>query len=206
MKYHVITPFTRYANFPLVRDMLEKQRPSVEDLQWYLLLNDDGGPAIATDLSWIHQQRFPVVKPTWEMWRTVVNAFVKSHDAKPEDRYCILHDDDFYEPDFFRKIDQVAGEIVICSMKRGEQTPGGVPAWQAHPASDLIAAPQNIVVCSVGAEQIIMSGRILKTIDLPSHVYADGMMIVDLVSKHGAAYAPDAWVWFNYLEPGRWSH
>lgn len=204
MKYHVITPFSRFENFAALRDMLRDQRTSEQDIHWHLILDDNPSVSLQTSDDWIHQNRFPTVRPVWEMWRLMITCMAHSPEVSDTDRYMILHDDDFYEPGFFKKIDAVAGNIVICSMKRGNAIPPGLEPHLQHPPVDLIARPESMAVCAVGAQQIVMSGSIFRVVNLPSEVYADGLMIVDLVKRFGASYAPDAFVWFNYLQPGRW--
>lgn len=199
MKYHVVTVFSRWQNLRALRHML---RPF--DVEWHLIL--DAGSLLRFDIfePWIHVYEHPHAEPFWEMWRQSINFFAHNHVAHDDDRYLILNDDDFYEPDFFQKVDSHAGEVVICTLLRGDATPPTADPIQQHPTFPLFGAPENMAPCAVGIEQVVLSGRLFKTIDLPSHPHADGMMISQMVQRHGATYAPEANIWFNYLEPGRW--
>lgn len=199
MKYHLVTPFSRPENFDQLRDLL---RPF--DVEWHLLLDEPRSFELKYDEPWIHECHFP--KPEgapWQIWRRHINRFCETQTIIDEDRYGILADDCAYEPDFFDKITAHPGDVVIASMKRGDNTPG--TGERAHGTSTLVAAPENMHPCQVSAEQAIMCGRLFRRINLALLPASDGYMIEALVNDHGAEYAPEAFVWFNWLEDGRWN-
>jgi len=59
----------------------------------------------------------------------------------------------------------------------------------------------------VGLEQIILTGRVAQIVRFENNVYGDGMLAEELFkSKNNITYVPEAYVLFNYLEPGRWNN
>lgn len=201
MKYHVITPFSRFENLRPLIAMLEPH-----GIEWDIIMDEDVPFRLLFKHEWIRSYYCPkTAPPFWSVWRKAINWYLDTTVIKEEDRYCILNDDDAYEPGFFKKLSKIEGEVIICSMKRGDRIPPVSDPVRAHPTNTLIAAPENAVVCGVGAEQMIISGRLLLGIRLEDHPYADGIMISKAVKENGAKYVPDAFVWFNYYEPGRWN-
>ncbi len=202
MKYHIITPFARFENLRKIIDML-----APKDVSWHPIMDEDLPFRFRFDQFWIVPSYCPVIQgPFWSKWRHAINWFLDTSIVYPTDRWCILNDDDFYEPDFFEKITTHKADVVIASMKRGHHIPPVTDPVRAHPTSTLIAAPENMVPCGVGIEQMIVSGRILSGVRLEDNAYADGMLISSVVKNNEVDYAPEAFVWFNYLEPGRWDH
>jgi hypothetical protein len=200
MKYHVVTPFSRPENFDRLQDMLR-----LSDVDWHLLIDDPPKFALHYEETWIRQYLIPKIEPPWAMWRRCILWFAESSEIVDDDRYLIMADDCCYEPNFFQKIDQHSGDVVICSMKRGDNIPPGVSIEKSHGTETLVASPGNMHPCQVSAEQIILSGRLFKQIQLPDQQNCDGMMIEKMAQDHPVVYVPDAFVWFNYLEPGRWN-
>jgi hypothetical protein len=203
--YHIVTPFSRPQNFERLREML---RP--HSVKWHLLMNDPPGFEVDLSEPWMSANYFQTVKPAWMMWRKCINRFAEMMDSVPghpadDDRYCILADDCAYEPEFFSKIDAIKGPVVIASLKRGHQIPPGTPPEFSHGTNTLVAAPENMHPFQVSAEQIVLPGRLFRRLNLILHPASDGYMIEAMVHDHGASYAPEAFVWFNYYEPGRWN-
>jgi hypothetical protein len=58
---------------------------------------------------------------------------------------------------------------------------------------------------SVGLEQIVVRGKVLKKYRLGMHIAGDGELISRITQENPAAYASDIYALFNYFEPGRWS-
>jgi hypothetical protein len=199
-EYNVITPLARFENLRKLVPMLEAQ-----GIQWHVITDDDLPFTLCFRKEWIHHYVCPNRETTFfTRCNWAINWFLDSYPPELEQRYCILNDDDAYEPGFFEKIDQHEGEVIIPSMERGNRTPAGVQAERAHGFTKLVAAPENMHIGGVSVEQIVVSGRFLRGARLPIHICGDGMMIEWFVKTHGAEYAPEANVWFNYYEPGRW--
>lgn len=197
--YHALTPFSRFQNLEKLIRLLEKM-----PVTWHVIF-DEGLPFdIHFNQSWIQKSYCPRSEPFWSMWADALNRFISAGRIDPNGFYCILNDDDLYEPDFFHKIEQHTGEVIICSMKRGDHTPPGTLPERAHGTDTLEAKPENMVPGRVGAEQMIVSGRVFQTCGFSNSVCADGECIAKVCSQNGVDYAPEAFVWFNALEPGRW--
>lgn len=200
MKYNVITPLSRFENLKKLISMLEPM-----NVDWHVIMDDDLPFRISFLKKWIHPLHFPKTEGAfWSTWQKSLNWFFSNIVPEEDSRYLILNDDDAYEPDFFTKLDKYSGDVIICSMKRGDRIPPVSDPVRAHPTSTLIAVPENMVVCGVGAQQIVVGGKIIPQMKLEDHVYADGMLITNIVKNNPAQYAPEVFVWFNYFEPGRW--
>lgn len=205
MTYHVITPLRRYENLEkLINDMVGHR--ATADVRWHVIMDEDAPFKIFFRQPWIHSYTCPNYQTTfYNRCNSSINWMLDNYRLVPGDYYCIMNDDDAHEPGFFQKVNEVAGELIIVSMKRGHQTPAGVPGERAHGTNTLVAAPENMKVGHVGVEQFLAVGRILQPVRLPLAIAGDGEMVQWLVSNHKAAYAPEIFVHFNYHEPGRWN-
>jgi hypothetical protein len=203
--YHIVTPFSRPEHFKTLADHL---RPQVD--WWHILLDDPLGFELAIEMDWMEVSRYPKIASGENMWRRCINRFAEQLDEgspfnMDNHRYLMLSDDTLYESGFFEKIDQHEGEVVIASLKRGDQIPPGTPSDRSHGTNTLIAAPEYMKPCSVDSQQLILSGRLFRRVYLPLIRACDGVLIESLVHDYGANYAPEAFVLFNRLEPGRWN-
>jgi hypothetical protein len=90
-------------------------------------------------------------------------------------------------------------------MERGHQTPTDVVPVRQHPTSKLWGIAENVRLCGIGLEQFVAKGLALQAIRFPYDSCGDGMFIVELVKRNPTVYVPEATVWFNYFEPGRWN-
>lgn len=202
--YHVLTPFNRFENLNRILGMLAGQRKSTFEIIWHPIFNDDLRFGFHFPQRWVVPGYVPPSLPFWSCWADAMNRYISAGPLDPEARYCILNDDDYYEPDFFAKIDGHQGEVIVCGMKRGDQIPPGVIAERAHGTNTLEARPEFVAVGSIGAEQMITSGRIWGAYGFNNTIAADGERIVKVCAENPVEFAPEAYVWFNYLEPGRW--
>lgn len=130
-------------------------------------------------------------------WKT--NWFLDHVTFDDETRYCLLNDDDFFAPGFFDRLDEHDEPFILCSMNRGDHHPKGSP----HPGGVLIACPENMRPGYVGGEQLIVAGKILKDYRLGVSYEGDWKLLEQLLKDHRPRYAPEAYVLFNALEPGR---
>jgi len=196
MTFHVLTPFSRWFNLIEMGDCLKRQ-----GVQWHLLL-DEG--AKTHDLgSWVHQYEFPPPPPDFFVGHWMINQFLEKVGVNDDDYYIVLTDDDFTEPGFFKKVEGCTEDIVIVSMQRGHPPTVGIGAG---PFDTLMASPSNLMVGSVGFEQLVIKGRILKQYRLDPVYHADGLLIIKLYQEHADKFrfVQDALVYFNYLPPGRY--
>lgn len=204
MTYHIITPLRRYENLEKLINAMITHR-ATNDVHWHVIMDDDAPFQLFFRQPWIHVYSCPNYQTSfYNRCNSSINWLLDNYRLIPGDRYLIMNDDDGYEPGFFAKVNQVGGELIIVSMKRGHRTPAGVPGERAHATNTLVAAPENMKIGHVGVEQFIASGRILQPVRLPLHIAGDGEMVAWLCSNHTAAYAPDIYVHFNQHEPGRW--
>jgi len=195
MKYHVLTPFSRWFNFVELGDCLKRQ-----GVQWHLLL--DEGKEVPNFGSWVHNHYFPRPPDNFFVGHWMVNCFLDSVEIEDESRYIVLTDDDFTEEGFFRKLDAYNDDVLIVSMKRSSQpTPGnGECAFNS-----LVACPENLRHGSVGFEELVIRGRLMKKYRVSGVYHGDFLFIEQVWNNHMEAFrfVPDAWVYFNYLYPGR---
>ena len=197
--YHVVTPFSRVQNLRRQLEMMTRF-----GVEWDLLI--DANSRMKRSLpNWVRIFSFQPQQPFWRAWAHHLNQYISTVPIIPDDRYCILNDDDFYEPGFFSKLDQHNGDVLICSMMRGQHVPLESGPLRSHPTDTLIACAENMKVGRVGCEQMICSGKVFSTLHFVDDPCADGMAIVDASKRYPVEYVPDANVWFNYLEPGRWT-
>ena len=92
--------------------------------------------------------------------------------------------------------------VLVTNCKRGQhQTP-----QPGYDITDLLAAPENMVVGRVTGSQAAIHASLLERLRFAHHACADGMMIQALHERMPEQfhYAPDCFVAFNALEPGRW--
>lgn len=204
--YHILTPFSRFENLRSVIDMLAAQRSPKFEIQWHPIFDENLPFAVHFPQRWITPGYCPPSKPFWSCWADALNRFISAGPLEPESRYCILNDDDAYEPGFFDKVDQAVGECVAVSMKRGHRTPAGVAPERAHGTGTLEAKPDRMIPGQVGAEQLICTGRIFEKHGFQNRIDADGYRTMDIVNEDPprVVYLADAFVLFNYFEPGRW--
>lgn len=201
MNHHVITPLNRFENLRKLVTLLEPQK-----IIWHVIIDRDVPFRLWFEQDWIHCHVCPNDGTTfWSRCNTSINWLLDTMPCVPTDRYSILNDDDAYEPGYFDKLRSHSGDVIVTSMHRGNATPIGVAAERAHGTNTLVAAPENMKVGHVGVEQICVAGSILNACRLPLHIAGDGQMIEYICATNHVRYVPDAFVWFNYLEKGRWS-
>lgn len=200
--FHILTPLKRVQNLRSLIGMLQYQ----EGIVWHILMDWDMGFRIEFPQRWIHtyyvQQHH---EKFWERCNFAINWFLDNHTIFTEDYYCILNDDDGYPPNFFTQLRKADGDVLITSMKRGDATPAGVQPERAHGFDTLIAKEEHMKPGYVGVEQIFMKGKVIKDVRLPLTIAGDGEMIQWVCQHHKPTFVPDLFVWFNYLEPGRWT-
>lgn len=211
MIFNVITPMARFTNIPSLINMLEP-----ENIKWHVITDDDAKSQPIFGLDWIHHYVCPNIKGTFfERCNNSINWWIDAHPPKHDQMYCIMNDDDGYEPGFFDKLRSLIAkynknldyEVIIVSMERGSTTPSlkQTGAFRQHHTSKLWAEPVNMAPGSVGVEQIVLSGKILDMYRLPLLVDGDGRWITNIVHRHPPIYARHISAWFNFFEPGRWN-
>lgn len=198
--YHVFTPVSREKNLRLLIDMLAQQA-----ILWHPIFDSDSHLAwIPPAQEWITPMVCPTPPPAgFTPGAHPVNWFLEHAEWQDDHRYINLNDDDFYEPGFFEKMDAHEGEVLICSMKRGDCSPPK-PDTPSQPCNTLLAQKENLFCGGVGGEQIMMTGRIYRNCRIGPGYCNDWDMMAKVLAEHEPVFVPEAFVWFNYLEPGRW--
>jgi len=183
--YNVITPLSRWKNVDALIEMLKPQ-----NVQWHLLV-DDYMPLMAPYNLWIQFHHFSPPPPAFFIGHWALNKFLDDVEINDEDYYVLMTDDDFFEPGFFDKLRECDDDIIIVSMNRGLDV--------------LTACPENMRVCYVGLEQLVIKGKILKQYRIDGFYQADGYLILDIWRDHTEKFRfmPEAQCYFNYLPPGR---
>jgi len=201
--YHIITPLTRFSNIPELLSLLGKNK-----VHWHFIIDDVLPYEVSAkpEFDWVHFYRFPHREKAEGIDPCLVrlNWWLELGLLIDDDRYIFLNDDDGFEPFFFEKIRAQEGHVLVCSMARGHRTPLGVEPHRAHGTHSLIAAKENMVPCRVSLEQIIISGKVLKTFRFSELYGGDGEFIKAITEANDTVYMPDTFTWFNYLEPNRW--
>lgn len=197
-RYHVYTPFSRKQNFTRLLNML---RPT--GVTWHLVCEFEEIPAAPLGTEWAKLMLCDHFPEGWFAGSYKKNWFLNHVEWDHEARYIMLNDDDLYEPGFFEKMDDQDGEFLICSMKRGDQCPSDSKNPQA--CHTLVADKANLFCGGVADEQVMLSGRLLRRYRFGREYAGDWSLIKDVLAQHAPAMVPGAFVWFNYLEPGRWN-
>jgi len=153
----------------------------------------------------------PWVKPTtvdetpgWVGCYNRFNQWIERGDIIDGDYYIFMSDDDGFEPGFFDELDDATADVVVTSAKRGQyRTTTGA----RHPASTLVAAPENMQRGKVDLMQLCLKGSVVKKIVWEDHYEADGMMAEKLASEYGDKidYRPNVYGLFNLFEEGRYN-
>lgn len=181
----------------------------------HIITDEDAKFDVNFNESWIKHYICPN-KGTefWVRCHSALNWFFENHISNDESYYCVMNDDDGYEDDFFVKltksindsiVKKIPNDLIICSMLRGDKIPDDAIPVRRHPTNTLYALPSNMRIGSVGLEQFIAKGKILKKHKIPLTTCGDGELIQRLTSEYNALYLPELYVRFNYFEPGRWN-
>jgi hypothetical protein len=215
MIYNVITPVSRPETFQLMIDML---RP--KNVQWQIISTPESAANFASTENWIHH--FVCMGDLGVEYFTraynKMNSFFDNAEIHDDQMYCFLSDDDAVEPDFFEKIDSaldrvssdISPSIVITSMERGDRTPiDAVGVKRNYGTDKLVASVENMHPGKIGLEQFIIKGSLLKEkkYRIPNNVHwGDGLFLTQAFyeNQEKTLFCPEANVWFNYFEPGRW--
>lgn len=194
IKYHILTPFSREENTKLILKNFKKPNVIFH-------------PLIDKDIEfpkekWIEPFRVmpdaTKKHPMYDIW----NKFIGSEKLIDEDYYLFISDDDFLEPKFFDKLKGINTDIILVSMKRGDN------GTKSGSANTLIPNPRRLRRSWIATEQLIIKGKIIKNERFLDWHNADGYLIGSLWRKYPHdifTFKTDVFVWFNYLEPGRWN-
>ena len=186
------------------------------NVKWHAITDEDLRFSFKFTDEWVTNHVCPNDQlEFWARCHGALNWFIETQHINDDEMYCFMNDDDGYELEFFTKLAQVidnetvnngtSPNIVMVSMLRGHNIPAGVPANRQHHTNTLFAQPDWMKCGSVGLEQIVIRGKLLKNYRLHMHIEGDGRFIEQAVRENGAVYAPHIYALFNYFEPGRWN-
>lgn len=136
------------------------------------------------------------------------NKWISEYPIKDDDYYVTADDDDMYEPNVMSEIRKMDDDIVIISMKRGHRIPKGIKPPRDYPTNTLFAAPENVELGKISAQQSFVKGHIFKQHlhNENIHVWDGELIIHHKESGEQIVYRPDLFALFNYYEPERWDH
>lgn len=209
--FNIITPLARFNNFDKLYNHLKNK-----NIKWHVIIDENSNFSRQIDESWINYYICPTKGEIfYERCNDSINWFIENKITNNNEYYGILNDDDGYEEDFFIKLNnfiietsekELTNDLIICSMKRGDNIPKDAIPIRRHPIYTLFADPQNMRVGGVGIEQFFIKGGLLKNHRIPLTGTGDGQLITELVRTYETSYLRDAYVLFNYFEQGRWNN
>lgn len=181
--YNIFTPFCRWQNLIPFTNMLHRER-----VRWHPILD---GHALFTFLAdWIYPSLYPGPMPEgWFPGHAIQNWWIENRWIYDTHRYAMLSDDDMYEEGFIDKIDAVDGDVLIATMLREHAGHG-----------TLVACAENVKGGSIGGEQIIVTGAVLKQFRFGPSGMGDWDFIKAVTDKYPAVFVPDAKVYWNKLD------
>ncbi len=199
----VITTFSRPENKELLTKFYEGK------CKW-VILQVEGEPEYNFP-SWVTVKRYPI-KNKISISNQLLNQYFD--ETEDETQYIVLCDDDLTEDSFFNKIPDA--DVVCVSMQRNDfySKHGVWDNWETktghyeYGMDILYAHPDNMQVARVGGEQLICKGEVLKQFkygmdDSTALLPGDFTFIRDVMTKYPVTYVPNAFVYFNYTENGR---
>lgn len=196
MRYHVLMPFHRIKNKNIIIKHLR---------QFNVVLHPIINESIEFPKeNWIKPFVFgsPPPEVRW-VYYYALNKFIGRAEIIDDDYYMFLSDDDFIEPNFFEKLKGIDTDFIVVSMKRGDNAPPGARTG----AGVLTCSWRKMGRKGMGGEQLILKGKHLKNEKfLDMHIadkkFASKMWFLN--AHENFTFIPDAYIWFNFLEPGRW--
>lgn len=191
---NVLTPFSRKEN----KDILIKHLEPFKII-WHPIIHED----IDFGRDWIHPLRVKLPEFTVDYCYFKLNTFLYSVPVNKDEYYLFLNDDDFYEKKFFDKLKpHLDSMVLVVSMKRGNLDI--ILPETKHPTTTLLASQDNMRLGKIGLEQMILRGDAMNEVRFLNWPGADGVLAEMLKGQRGVTYLPDIYVYFNYLEKGRW--
>ena len=199
MKIHILTPFYRVH---LAQTLIHYYEPM--GIEWYPIVAPKED--IPFDMDWIYPIHV-IELSAKETCARKFNDFLDTQEVIDDDYYGFMCDDNMYEPGFFDVIRQQTAKILIVSAYRGDSIPrdGSAP----HGTDILkITSLKGIKISRIDFCQYIIKGEIFKQNRFDTfNKVSDGVYAVNLRLKYpnDIIFLPDSYVFFNYLQPGRYT-
>ncbi len=192
---HIITPFSRIENKEFY--LLNFEDKSVV---WHPIISSNN--IFDSDQNdWIKPCLCTISLDERTPNITKLNFFIKNYLIVNEDYYLILNDDDYMEENLPNKINNYTDDILFISMKRGDEITSNN---KYNHGTTTLYPFKGVGRGSIGFEQIIVKGRILKQMNFLYNLMSDGYMAEWLQENFDVKYITDIYSYFNYLELGRW--
>ena len=199
---HVITPFSRAENVPVLLRHFKEQDVK---MTWHPVVSHVPFPV---KRKWILPLQVDIPAGA-DPFCYKLQAFMESGRIKDGERYCVLNDDDLYMDGVLSMVDKMPEKIVFVSMLRGHHIPANPASGFGHPTDTLMADPGNMRPGYVGVEQFFVMGELFRQVrfNLAESAICDGLVAEWLAKTfpNEARYEPELYVLFNRLEPGRWA-
>jgi len=187
---HAITAFSRWDNLSFYLEHLADT-----GIIWHPIVDD---LIKIPDLPWVQPFQCHNGTDGGDVFYRRLNTWIRENPIEDDDYYIFLNDDDWFDKQMLYLLSFHTEDVVFAAMLRGNYPVPG------HPSTPLIPY-KGVRAGSIGVEQIILKGRILKTVQFDvSSGMADGKLAESLQTTHDVKYAPELVMYFNYLEPGRW--
>jgi hypothetical protein len=204
---HLVMPFTRKEN----KDILIAAYRSMNIILHPIMFQDEVIDFDESRWWWIEPLVIPM-NSTSDLGNLYPqdfkrNYFIEHYEIIDNDYYVAADDDDMYEHGVFDAIKQMDDDIVIISMKRGDNIPEGIKQERKYITNTLYAHPKNIQIGTISNQQSFVKGAQFRRFLYESGQgnCADGYLAIKRKEAGiQTAYRSDLFVLFNYLEAGRW--
>lgn len=205
MDIHLITPFSRVYLENILTAAYSRM-----NILWHPILFKDELAKTNFTKPWIYPLTISEDAPESDFIKIgarKINYFLKNYPILGSDYYCFPADDDMYEEGVFDKIKSIDADVVVISLKRGDQVPPNLPKNRRYSTYSLMAHPDNMVKGRVSGEQLIIKGFIFKLISFDESDQASDGAVAEYLkaSNYNIHYEPDLYGLFNYYEPGRYN-
>jgi hypothetical protein len=200
MKIHILTPFYRIH---LAQTLIHYYEPM--GIEWYPIVAPKED--IPFDRDWIHPIHVTELAPK-ETCARKFNDFLDTQEVIDNDYYGFMCDDNMYEPEFFDVIRKQTAKILIVSAYRGDTLPPDYTVARHGTNILKITSLKNIRIGQIDYCQYIIKGKIFKQNRFDTfNKVNDGVYAVNLrlTYPNDIVFLPDSYVFFNYLQPGRYT-
>lgn len=196
MKFHLLTPFSREENKEAI--LKNFHRPEVI---FHPIINK---PIEFPHEDWIRPFTFTLLPNLKWPYYYALNKFIDANEFVDDEYYQFINDDDFMEPDFYQKLEGITTDFIVVSIKRGNTMAPNLK----YSINTLTARSGCMGSRYMAGEQFILKGKYLRGYQFQQIHIADGKLSSYMWGKYphkDFTFVKNAYIWFNYLEPGRWN-
>lgn len=205
---HILTPTNRWMNLPYLFMNLSKVgfSENFDNLRWHLLLSAedyvDWKELIDSFPYWVDAIECPNIPYRYDPCYFKLNHYLTTENLSDSDWYGCVADDNMLSEGVFNMLRECEPdtEIAIFSELRGTEK------LDVNPLV-LLAQKGTVGVYKTDLCQFFVKGSVYKEfIFNPTVSYADGELIKVFADVYKTQYFPHHYVYFNVLQPGRWSY